>query len=45
MLRSVEAERVRNQLTKEDMAKRLGVSLKTYYNSLFGIVYPVNKGL
>lgn len=32
MLRSVEAERVRNQLSKEDMAKKLGVSLKTYYN-------------
>ncbi|MCI9197745.1 MAG: helix-turn-helix transcriptional regulator [Lachnospiraceae bacterium] len=32
MLRSVEAERVRRQLTKEEMAKELGVSLKTYYN-------------
>ena len=32
MLRSIEAERVRNQLSKEDMAKKLGVSLKTYYN-------------
>lgn len=32
MLRSIEAERVRNQLTKEEMAKELGVSLKTYYN-------------
>ncbi len=32
MLNSIEAERVRNQLSKEDMAKKLGVSLKTYYN-------------
>ena len=32
MLSSIEAERVRNQLSKEDMAKKLGVSLKTYYN-------------
>lgn len=32
MLSSIEAERVRNGLTKEDLAKRLGVSLKTYYN-------------
>lgn len=32
MLSSVEAERVRRQLTKEEMAKELGVSLKTYYN-------------
>lgn len=32
MLSNIEAERVRNQLTKEDMAKKLGVSLKTYYN-------------
>lgn len=32
MLNSIEAERVRNQLTKDAMAKKLGVSLKTYYN-------------
>ena len=32
MLSSIEAEKVRNQLTKEDMAKRLGVSPKTFYN-------------
>lgn len=32
MLSSIEAERVRRQLTKEEMAKELGVSLKTYYN-------------
>lgn len=32
MLSSIEAERVRNGLTKEELAKKLGVSLKTYYN-------------
>ena len=32
MLTSIEAERARNGLTKEELAKRLGVSLKTYYN-------------
>lgn len=32
MLSSIEAERVRNRLTKEELAKRLGVSPKTYYN-------------
>lgn len=32
MLNSIEAERVRHQLSKEAMAKKLGVSLKTYYN-------------
>lgn len=32
MLVNVEAERVRNQLTKEELADKLGVSLKTYYN-------------
>ncbi|WP_331559168.1 helix-turn-helix domain-containing protein [[Ruminococcus] torques] len=31
MLVNVEAERVRNQLTKEELADKLGVSLKTYY--------------
>lgn len=32
MLNSVEAERVRNRLTKGELAKQLGVSVKTYYN-------------
>ena len=32
MLVNVEAERVRNQFTKEEMAEKLGVSVKTYYN-------------
>ncbi len=32
MLNNIEAERVRNQFSKEELAKRLGVSVKTYYN-------------
>ena len=32
MLRSIEAERVRNQISKEELAKTLGVSSRTYYN-------------
>lgn len=32
MLVNVEAERVRNQLTKEDLSEKLNISLKTYYN-------------
>lgn len=32
MLGSIEAERARNGLTKEELAKKLGVSVKTYYN-------------
>ena len=32
MRRNIEAERVRNGLTKEALANKLGVSLKTYYN-------------
>lgn len=32
MLSSVEAERVRNRLTKEQLAERLGISIRTYYN-------------
>ena len=32
MLASIEAERVRKGLTKEELAKKLGVSVKTYYN-------------
>ncbi len=32
MLSSIEAERARNGLSKEDLAKKLGVSIKTYYN-------------
>lgn len=32
MLSSIEAERVRKGLTKEELAKMLNVSTKTYYN-------------
>lgn len=32
MLSSIEAERARNRFTKEELAKKLGVSVKTYYN-------------
>lgn len=32
MLANIEAERARNQFTKEEMAQNLGVSSKTYYN-------------
>lgn len=32
MLANIEAERVRYRLTKEEMAKKLNVSVKTYYN-------------
>lgn len=32
MLVNVEAERVRNQFTKEDLSEKLNVSLRTYYN-------------
>ncbi|MCM1181489.1 MAG: helix-turn-helix domain-containing protein [Clostridium sp.] len=32
MLNNIEAERVRYRLTKEELAKKLNVSVKTYYN-------------
>lgn len=32
MLVNIEAERVRKQLTKEKLASKLGISVKTYYN-------------
>ena len=32
MLNNIEVERVRQRLKKEELADRLGVSLKTYYN-------------
>lgn len=35
--RSIEAERARNGLSKEELACRVGVSVKTYYNWLNGI--------
>ena len=36
MLNSIEVKRVRNRLTKEELAKKLGVSVKTYYNWIKG---------
>ncbi len=32
MLTSIEAERARYRLSKEELAKKLNVSVKTYYN-------------
>lgn len=32
MLRNIEAERVRNGYTKEELSQKMGVSMKTYYN-------------
>jgi transcriptional regulator with XRE-family HTH domain len=32
MLRNIEAERVRNRLTKEEISSQLGIAPKTYYN-------------
>lgn len=32
MLSSIEAERVRNGFSKEVLSKKLGISVKTYYN-------------
>lgn len=37
MYPNIEAERVRNGLSKEQMANELGISLKTYYNWLNGL--------
>lgn len=32
MLNNIEGERIRNHLSQEELAKKLNVSLKTYYN-------------
>lgn len=32
MLNNIEAERVRNRLSKEELSFKLGISLRTYYN-------------
>lgn len=37
---NIEAERVRNQITRAKMAEELGVSEKTYYNYLRGAPIP-----
>lgn len=34
---NIEAERARLGITKDELAKRLGISLKTYYNWISGI--------
>ena len=34
MLINIEAERVRTRMSKEKLAKTLGISVKTYYNWL-----------
>jgi bacteriophage CI repressor helix-turn-helix domain len=35
MLRNIEAERIRNGFTKDKLAKKLGVSTKSYYNWIY----------
>lgn len=37
MLINIEAERVRKQMTKEEFAKEMGITVKTYYNWVNGI--------
>ncbi|WP_028042037.1 helix-turn-helix domain-containing protein [Candidatus Stoquefichus massiliensis] len=32
MLNNIEAERVRKRLSQDELAKKMGISLKTYYN-------------
>lgn len=32
MLVNIEAERARKQMTKEELAKEIGITTKTYYN-------------
>ncbi len=32
--RNIEAERIRKGMSKEDLANKIGISLKTYYNWL-----------
>lgn len=40
MLRNIEAERGRLQLTKESLSQRLGISTKTYNNYIKGTPIP-----
>lgn len=35
--RSIEAERARKGLSKEELASQIGVSVKTYYNWINGV--------
>lgn len=45
MLVNIEAERVRKQITKEEFAKEMGISLKTYYNWINGVTEIPSKTL
>ena len=38
VLRNIEAERIRKGIDKEKMATSAGVSLKTYYNWINGVI-------
>lgn len=42
---NIEAERARKGLTKENLAKELGVSTKTYYNWISGATPIPNTAL
>ena len=37
MFNSIEAERARNGMSKEELATQIGISVKTYYNRLNGV--------
>lgn len=37
MFNSIEAERARNGMSKEELATQIGISVKTYYNWLNGV--------
>jgi len=43
MLVNIEAERVRQQMTKEMFAKEMGITLKTYYNWINGVTDYSNR--
>lgn len=37
MFNSIESERARNGMSKEELATQIGISVKTYYNWLNGV--------
>ena len=37
MFNSIEADRARNGMSKEELATQIGISVKTYYNWLNGV--------
>ena len=37
MFNSIEAERARNGMSKDELATQIGISVKTYYNWLNGV--------